>query len=161
MMKEQIEKGFTRYAEDVRAKERTAYAFDIDGCTLSAGEGDFEQASKQVDAFYEASKGRMVLGDKFALIFLGMILVGILTLVIMAFEFSAFMLTLGILLVLVGAFLLWRRIVDRMNVLKEKKRLSIVKLGHCLDELGQWREQFHRADETFADLVKALSVFES
>ena len=74
---------------------------------------------------------------------------------------SAFMLTLGILLVLVGAFLLWRRIVDRMNVLKEKKRLSIVKLGHCLDELGQWREQFHRADETFADLVKALSVFES
>ena len=74
--------------------------------------------------------------------------------------FSPFALTVGILLVLAGTFLLWRRIVDRQAVLKEQKRLSLLKLQHCLEELGTWREQYHLEDEKFADLQKALSVFE-
>lgn len=113
MMKEQIEKGFARYAEDVRKKEQPAYAFNIDGCNLTAGENDLETASNQVEKFYESNRLKAVMGDKFSLIFLGMTLLGILTLVLMAFSFSPFALTVGILLVLSGSFLLWRRIVDR------------------------------------------------
>ena len=161
MMKEQIEKGFTDYAEAVRKQEQTAYTFDIDGCALTAGEDDYERASEQVEKYYESNKLKSIAGDKFSLIFLGMIVLGLLTLVIMAFTgFSGLALTVGILLVLVGVFLLWRRIVDRLAVLKEKKRLSLLKLRHCLEELGQWRQQYHREDEKFADLQKALSVFE-
>jgi len=161
MMKEQIERGFARYAEDVRRQEQTAYGFNIDGCALSAGEGDLAAASEQIEQFYASNKFRAVMGDKFSLIFLGMILLGVLTLVIMAFEFSALALTVGILLVLVGAFLLWRRIADRQAMLKEQKRLSLLKLRHCLEELEQWRRQYRFEDEKFADLQKALSVFES
>jgi len=161
MMREQIEKGFTRYAEHVRQKEQDAYDFNIDGCELTASERDLAPASEKIDRYYDSQKGKMIVGDKYAMIFALMVLAGILTLVIMAFNYSPIALVIGIMLVLIGAFLLWRRIVDRMNVLREKKRLSIQKLTHCLEELEQWRTQYHQEDEKFADLQKALSAFES
>lgn len=84
---------------------------------------------------------------------------GLITLGILLLSFSSIALTIGILLVIVGAFLLWRRMVELGAEIQEKKRLAVQKLQHCLQELGQWRELFHKADEKLMNLENAIAAF--
>ncbi|XCP84523.1 hypothetical protein ABXS75_15915 [Roseburia hominis] len=160
-MKDWILKGYQKYAEDYRKKEKQAYAFQIDEeCQIVCTEHDFEKGKKQVEEYYERNKWKHILSDKFTLLYLLLIACGIITLVIMAFQFSKVALTIGILLVIVGTFLIWRRIVELGDAIKEKKRLGVQKLRHCLTELSQWRELFHQADDKMADLEAALRGFD-
>ena len=99
------------------------------------------------------------MADKFTLLYILMCVCGILALVIMAFSFSPIALTIGILLVIIGAFLLWRRIVELGREIQEKKRLAVQKLQHCLQELEDWRTLFHKADERVIDIQQALEAF--
>ena len=45
------------------------------------------------------------------------------------------------------------------GLLKEKKRLAVQKIEHCLEELREWRNVLHQEDNRFSDLEDALSRF--
>lgn len=163
-MKEWIYKGYEKYAENYRTKEKEAYTFNVDGCEMTATENDFAKCKDIVEQYYEKNKWKTVFKDKFSLIYSLITIVGLLALVIMAVQlanghFSPVVLTLGILLVLVGAFLLWRQIVAVLEQVKEKQRLSVQRIQHALTELGEWRKCYHAEDEKLSDLKDALMRF--
>ena len=112
-----------------------------------------------IENYFEKNKWKHMLSDKFTLLYLLMCACGLITLGILLLSFSSIALTIGILLVIVGAFLLWRRMVELGAEIQEKKRLAVQKLQHCLQELGQWRELFHKADEKLMNLENAIAAF--
>ena len=116
----------------------------MDGCKVTCTEDEFSKAKKSIETYFEKNRWKNVLSDKFILLYILLCVCGILTLGIMAVHFSKIALTIGILLVIVGAFLLWRRIVDLGGLLKEKKRLAVQKIEHCLEELREWRNVLHQ-----------------
>jgi len=73
--------------------------------------------------------------------------------------FSPIILTIGILLGVTGAFLLWRRIVDLGKILKEKKRKAKLLLKQALAELGEWRKTYKEADSLAGDMISAIERF--
>lgn len=163
-MKDWVFKGYEKYAENNRSKEKQAYEFDVDGCKMTATENDFAKCKDTIGKYYEKNKWSNLWSDKMTKIYGLITLVGLLALVIMAVQlvkghFSPVALTLGILLVLVGVFLLWRQIVAVLEQLKEKQRLSIQRIQHALTELGQWRQLFHSEYEKLSDLKDALMRF--
>ena len=167
MLSPWIVRGFTKYAEQYRQKERQAYTFNIDGCGISCTEHDYDSAKATLESHYEKNKWKDVFSDKYVLIELALIIAGLLTLVIMGVQLpkgfgtgARVALVMGILLVLVGVFLLWRQLVAVGQQRKEKIRLGCQRLRHSLEELGQWREAFHAADEKFEDLKAAMEQFE-
>lgn len=158
-MKDWIYKGYVKFAETYRTKEKENYTFDIDGCTVTCNEYEFDRTRPIIENFFEKNKWKHIMADKFTLLYILMCVCGILALVIMAFSFSPIALTIGILLVIIGAFLLWRRIVELGREIQEKKRLAVQKLQHCLQELEDWRTLFHKADERVIDIQQALEAF--
>ncbi len=158
-MKDWILKGYEKFAEDYRKKEKESYDFDVDGCKVTCNEDEFSKAKKNIETYFDKNRWKNVLSDKFVLLYILLCACGILTLGIMTVHFSKIALTIGILLVIVGAFLLWRRIVDLGGLLQEKKRLAVQKIEHCLEELREWRNLLHQEDARFSDLEDALSRF--
>ncbi len=158
-MKDWILKGYEKFAEDYRKKEKESYDFDVDGCKVTCNEDEFSEAKKNIETYFDKNRWKNVLSDKFVLLYILLCACGILTLGIMTVHFSKIALTIGILLVIVGAFLLWRRIVDLGGLLQEKKRLAVQKIEHCLEELREWRNLLHQEDARFSDLEDALSRF--
>lgn len=163
-MKDWIFKGYEKFAEENRNKVKKEYEFNVDGCIMTASEDDFPKCKETIEKYYEKNKWGSMWEDKMTKIYGLITLVGVLALVIMVIQlsnghFSPVALTLGLLLVLVGAFLLWRQIVAVLEQVKEKKRLSIQKIKHALTELGQWRQLFRSEDENLSDLKDALMRF--
>lgn len=163
-MKDWLYKGYQKYAETNKSKEKQAYVFRVDGCEMTATENDFDKCKNTIEKYYEKNKWGSLWEDKMTKIYGLITLAGLLALIIMGVQlskghFSPVALTLGILLVLVGVFLLWRQVVAVLEKLKEKKRLSIQKIQHALTELAQWRQLFHRENERLSDLKDALMRF--
>lgn len=158
-MKDWIYKGYEKFAEAYGRKEKKEYTFTIDDCTVTCNEHEFNRAKPVIENYFDKNKSKNVLSDKFVLLYILLCACGILALVIMAFKFSPVALTIGILLVVVGAFLLWRRIVEVGRTLEEQKRLAVQKLQHCLQELEDWRTLYHKADEHLTDIKQALLAF--
>ena len=158
-MKDWILKGYEKFAEDYRSKEKESYTFHVDGCEVSCSEDEFSKAKKSIESYLDKNRWKNVFSDKFVLLYILLCAGGILTLGIMTVHFSKIALTIGILLVIIGAFLLWRRIVDLGGLLQEKKRLAVQKIEHCLEELREWRNLLHQEDARFSDLEDALSRF--
>ncbi len=168
LMKDWIFKGYEQFNRDNLQKEKKEYTFDIDGCEVTTSETGYERAKTRVDQFFEKNKWKSITADKFALIFMLMSVCGVLLLGIMAVTAvgahgfgtgARIALVTGILLVLAGVFLLWRRIVEVLAALQEKKRLALQKLAHSLEELGRWRELFHKEADRISDLERAVSEF--
>lgn len=163
-MKDWIFKGYEKYAMSYRDTEKQAYLFNVDGCEVTCTENDFSKGKESIEQYYEKNKWKNVFADKFIKIYGLIALVGLVMLVIMGIQlgkghFSPVALTAGILLVLLGVFLLWRQTVVMLEQLKEKQRLGIQRLQHALEELGEWRSLYHREDEKLSDLEKALKQF--
>lgn len=165
-MKNWIFKGYEKYAEHYRSGEKNAYTFNIDGCDITCTENDFSEGKETIEKYYEKNKWKNVLADKFIKIYGLVTIAGLLMLIIMGVQlvnghFSPVALTAGILLVLLGVFLLWRQTVAMLEQLKEKQRLGIQRFQHALDELAQWRRLYHAEDERLSDLENALMQFGS
>lgn len=164
MTKDWILRGYKKYVESYRENEKQAYTFNIDGCSISCTENDFSQGKESIEKYYEKNKWKNILADKHVLIYGLITLAGLVALIIMGIQlikgvFSPVALTFGILLVLLGVFLLWRQIVALKAQLEEKKRLGIQRFQHALEELAQWRNIYHEEDKNFADLEVALMQF--
>lgn len=163
-MKDWIYKGYEKYAQMYRSKEQTEYTFNVDGCEITCTENDFAQGKESIENYYQKNKWKDVLADKFIKIYGLITIAGILLLIIMGVQlakgsFSPIALTAGILLVLLGVFLLWRQTAAILEQLKERQRLSIQRFQHALEELGQWRNLFKTEDSKLSDLQAALMQF--
>lgn len=163
-MRDWIFKGYEKYAKNYREKEKEAYTFNIDGCSLSCTENDFSSGKETIEKYYEKNKWKNILADKFIKIYGLIDIAGLLILIIMGVQlasgtFSPIALTAGILLVLLGVFLFWRQSVAMVEQLKEKQRLSIQRFQRALDELGQWRTLYKAEDAKLNDLQSALMQF--
>ncbi|MCL2108018.1 MAG: hypothetical protein FWH20_01555 [Oscillospiraceae bacterium] len=158
-MKERIANGLARFAEIYRKNEKTKYNITVDECALVCSENDFETAKLTLEKHYDKRKFKNIFKDKFVKIYIFLCLVALIIIAVMFFVFSKIALTLGILIGLVGSFLLWRRIVDVGKILLEKKRKGILLLKQTLDELKQWREDYKEADSKHVDLLNAIEKF--
>ena len=163
-MKDWMYRGYEKYSENNTSQEKQEYAFNVDGCEMTASETDFPKCKDIIEKYYEKNKWKNILDDKFVKIYGLIAIAGLIALIIMAVQlanghFSPVALTLGILCVLVGVFLLWRQMVSVLEQLKEKQRLSIQRIQHALVELEQWRQLFHAETEKLADLKDALMRF--
>lgn len=158
-MKEPIQKGLEQFPEQYRAREKDRYAFDIDDCKLACNENDYVEAEKLLDAYYDKNKLKDTFKDKFVLIYTGLCAAAVLLLLILFVFFSPVILTFGILVGLVGSFLLWRRIADMDKILKEKKRKGKLRLKQALEELAQWRAAYREADSRCTDMLHAIERF--
>ncbi len=163
-MKEWIYKGYEKFAQSYRDLEKEEYVFNVDGCSILCTENDFEQGKEKIEEFYEKNKLKNILKDKYMQIYGLITISGVLVLAIMIFQlvngkFSPVALAAGILLLLLGGFLLWRQTIALKEQLKERKRLSIQKLQHSLEELGQWREWYKEEDSKLSDLQSVLEQF--
>lgn len=165
-MKDWIYKGYEKYAQMYRSKEKAAYSFQVDGCEITCTEDDFEQGKESIENYYQKNRWKDVLADKYIKIYGLITIAGILLLVIMGIQlakgsFSPIALTAGILLVLLGVFMLWRQTAAMLEQLKERQRLSIQRFQHALEELGQWRTLYKTEDSKLGDLQAALMQFGS
>ena len=158
-MKEAISKGFEKFVETYRQREKEKYTFTIDDCTLVCGEEDLVEAEAKLDSYYDKNKLRDTFKDKYVLIYSAMCAGAVLLLLLMLAVFSPVILTIAILVGLAGSFLLWRRIVDMGKILKEKKRKGKLLLKQALDELTQWRKAYKDADAQSADMLNAIAKF--
>lgn len=158
-MKEAIAKGFEKFVEGYRTREKEKYTFTIDDCTLVCGEEDYVEAERKLDAHYDKNKLRDTFRDKFVLIYSGMCAFSVLLLLILLASFSPVILTIAILVGLAGSFLLWRRIVDMGRILLEKKRKGKLLMKQALEELAQWRSAYRAADAQSTDMLSAIARF--
>lgn len=158
-MKEAISKGFEKFVEAYRQREKEKYTFTIDDCTLVCGEEDLVEAEAKLDSYYDKNKLCDTFKDKYVLIYSAMCAGAVLLLLLMLAFFSPVILTIAILVGLAGSFLLWRRIVDMGKILKEKKRKGKLLMKQALDELAQWRKAYKDADAQSADMLNAIAKF--
>ena len=158
-MKEAIAKGFRQFFENYRTREKEKYVFNIDECIIECGEDDYEQAQKNIDKYYDKNKVKATLKDKQVLIYSALCGLAVILLLVLLLYYSPIILTLGILIGLIGSFMLWRRIVDLGKIRKEKKRKSKLLLKQVLEELKQWRAAYKEADAKCDDLLKAIDRF--
>ncbi|MBQ4066948.1 MAG: hypothetical protein IJD22_04810 [Clostridia bacterium] len=158
-MKEAIAKGLSKYPEKYRSRVKEKYHFTIGDCELECSEKEYAPAAAKLDKHHDKSRLRRIFEDKQVLVYMGICGVSLLLLLILFGFFSPVILTIGILLGIAGAFLLWRRIVDIGKILKEKKRKARLQLKQALDELAQWRRSYAEADDRTVDVIKAIERF--
>lgn len=159
LLKESVSKGLELFAERYREREKEKYRFNIDDCVMECSENDYPIAEKTLDKFYDKNKLKYIFSDRYVMIYSGMCAVALLLILLLIPKFSPVLLTIGILLGLAGSFLLWRRIVDVLKMLKEKKRKGKILLKQALGELSQWRTAYKEADAQNSGLISAVARF--
>jgi len=158
-MKEAIAKGLSQYPDKYRSRVRDKYSFTIGECELECSEDDYSKGAAALDRHHDKNKLKKIFEDKQVLVYTGICAVALLMLLILFGFFSPIILTIGILLGVTGAFLLWRRIVDLGKILKEKKRKAKLLLKQALAELGEWRKTYKEADSLAGDMISAIERF--
>lgn len=159
LMKEAISKGFIQFTETYKSREKGKYTFTIDDYNMECGENEYSTSEQQLDKYYDKNKLKDTFKDKNILTYTGICVLSIVLILILFVFFSPVILTFGILTGLVGSFLLWRRIVEIGEILKERKRKGKLLLKQALEELAQWRKDYEEADAKSADMLKVISKF--
>ena len=159
-LKKWIAKGFVAYAEDYRKKEKENYKIAIDGWEKDCNEDSGQEAQEELEKHYNKNRVFDTIKDKYVMIFIGMAVASLLTLVITAFRFNKISLVIGILLGVVSGFLLWRRISDMQAILQAKKEHGCMLLKKALEELKAWREMYKAADAKNEALVNVFDSIE-
>lgn len=159
-LKKWIAKGFLKYGENYRKKEKKKYKISIDGWEKECDENSFDKDKADLEKHYNKNRIYDTFKDKYVLIFSGMAIAAILILVITVFNFNKIPLVIGILLGVVGGFLLWRRISDMQAILKAKREKGCMLLRNALEELKTWRELYQFEDAKNTDLSDVFGNIE-
>lgn len=159
-LKKWIAKGFAAYAESYRKDEKEEYRIAIDGWERDCSENSYREAREGLEKHYNRNRIFDTIKDKYVMIFAGMALASIVTLVITAFAFHKVSLVIGILLGVVSGFLLWRRIADLQTILRAKRERGCQLLKKALEELKAWREAYKAEDVKNAALVNVFDSIE-
>jgi len=156
-LKKWICSGFQKFAEGYRAKEKEKYTIEIDGWKEECNENSYEEAKQSLEKHYNKNRVADTLNDKYVLIFSGMCLAALMILIMMISSFNKEALVIGILLGLAGGFLLWRRLVDMVDILRVKREKGYIILKNTLEDLKQWREAYRKADKKSTDLLEVFA----
>ncbi len=158
-LKEWIIKGVEKSVLEYQEKEKEKYNIKIDDYKFECSENDFVSTKEQLEKSYDKSRFKNMVKDKQVLIYSGICLLSLILLLIIALHFMPAVLTIAVICGIGGSFLLWRRLVDVSNILKEKKRKGIGLLKKSLDELRTWRKIFREENEKKNDLIYAINKF--
>lgn len=159
-LKKWISKGFSAFADNYRSKEKDKYTIAIDGWEKECNEFSFEEARVDLEKHYNKNRFFDTVKDNYVLIFIGMVLASVLTLAITIASFSKVGLVIGILLGVVGGFLLWRRVSDLQAILKVKREKGYNTLYKALGELHAWRNVYRGEDLKNTALVNVFDNIE-
>ena len=157
-LKKWIAKGFQSFAQGYRKKEKEEYTISIDGWQKACSESSYLEAQAELIKHYNQNRVWNLIKDKYIMIFIGMILASLFILVITAIHFNKIVFVIGVLLGVVGGFLLWRRIVDMQAILRAKREQGCQILKKAIEELAAWRTLYKLEDNKNIDLV---NVFEN
>lgn len=155
-LKKWIAKGFHQYGEEYRKREKEKYKLSIDGWEKECDEYSYESSKEELVKHYNKNRIFNTIKDKYVMIFIGMLIASVVVLAITIFKFNKISLIIGILLGVVGGFLLWRRIVDMQSILRAKRENGCMLLKKALEELKSWRELYQSEDAKNVDLVDVL-----
>lgn len=159
-LKKWVAKGFAAYGEDYRKREKEKYKIEIDGWEKECSEDSYQEAREELEKFYNKNRVFNTIKDKYVRIFIGMVVASLITLAITAFKFNKISLVIGILLGIVGGFLLWRRISDLQAILQAKKEHGYMLLKKALEELKAWRKMYKTEDAKNEALVNVFDSIE-
>ncbi len=157
-LKKWIAKGFKSYGESYRTEEKDKYNISIDGWQKECNEESYNEAKEELIKHYNKNRIFDTIKDKYVLIFIGMAIASLVILGITVWKFNKISLVIGILLGVVGGFLLWRRISDMQTILRAKREHGCQILTRALEELKAWRALYKEEDAKNDDLV---NVFEN
>ncbi|MCR4791788.1 MAG: hypothetical protein K5871_03495 [Lachnospiraceae bacterium] len=155
-LKKWIAKGFALFGENYRKREKATYRISIDGWERECDENSYNESVEDLVKHYNKNRVWDTIKDKYVMIFLGMAVAAIITLIITAVKFNKISLVIGILLGVVSGFLLWRRIADLQAILEAKKQNGCAILKKALEEMKSWRELYKYNDAKNEDLVNVF-----
>ena len=163
LLKDNIAKGLERYSQKCKSQIKENFNVNIDGCELICDENSEDRCADTIRNFYNKNRMKVTIKDKQICVYIFMCIGALLLLAIAALlvKTSAFsvLLVLGIVVGVVGGFLLWRRYVDIGKILQEKCRLSLLKLRDVVKEIGIWRKLVLEESERYKDLESAIGRF--
>ncbi|MBD5460575.1 MAG: hypothetical protein HDR26_06475 [Lachnospiraceae bacterium] len=159
-LKKWISKGFSAFGDEYRREEKEKYNIAIDGWQKECSEDSYPEAKAELEKFYNKNRVFDIMKDSYVMIFTGMVIAAIVVLGITAFFFNKIALVIGILLGVVGGFLLWRRTSDMQSILRTKREHGFQVLKKALDELRLWRDIYKREDAKNEALVNLFENIE-
>ena len=157
-----IAQGFRNYSEKIKKSVLDSFHVNIDGCEMICTQNNYEECSAKVNSFFLKNKFSYALKDKQFVIFLlicaaSLILLGVAALLVHTGAFPV-LLTLGIVVGILGGFLVWRRYVDIGKELAEKCRKALIKLRDVFEELRIWKsiidEEATRDEDLYNSVLK-------
>lgn len=162
-LSDNIIEGFKTYSEKIKRELKDSINVEIDGCKLVCTKDNYEDSSKKVDEYFSKSKMSFAIKDKMFIISLficfgGLILLGLSAMLLHTSAFPV-LLTLGIVVGILGGFLVWRRFVDIGKILAEKCRKAQVKLKDIYEELNEWYKTINSEQENETDLYNSVLKF--
>lgn len=155
--------GFKTYSETLKRSIKDSININIDGCSLVCDKNNYDNCANKLKDFFLKNKLSFALKDKLFTIFIlicfaSLVLLGASALFLHTVAFPV-LLTLGIVVGVLGGFLVWRRYVDLSNELTEKYRKSLVKLKDIYEEIEVWRNSISNAMESEEDLYNSVLRF--
>lgn len=157
-LKKWISKGFSAFGDSYRKIEKKKYNISIDGWQGECSEDSYFEAKTELEKFYNKNRIFDTIKDKYVAVFIGMVIAAIVVLGVTVVFFNQIALVMGILLGVVGGFLLWRRVSDMQSILQAKREHGCQVLKKALDELRTWRDMYKQEDAKNEALV---NVFEN
>lgn len=168
-LKDRLKPGMVKSFEDSYATMKESYKLsiyttsDMPPFEAECNENTIDDTISKLSAEYDKRKFGFAMKDKLMKIFIFMCIAAILILAIAGLTVGTdvfpVLLTLGIVLGVVGGFLVWRRWVNRVMCLKEYCRLSTIKLRGALDEMAEWRKLVNRGYGCLSDLSSSIDKF--
>lgn len=162
-LSDNIIEGFKTYFEKLKASVKSTFDVTIEGCNVKCDIDRYEDAENQVAEYFRKNKFSFALKDKFFLVSIFICFASLLLLAAGGLLFgttaSPVLLTLGVVIGILGGFLVWRRYVDIGKALAETTRLALVKLRNVYDELGVWRNAINSEMTKEQDLYNSVLRF--
>lgn len=157
-----IRAGMNKFIEGYRSSVQDRYTLKVDGWSKACNEDELGIAKNDFNEFYKKHSIWQYLKDKFIIIWMVMIVVGLAGLVLSAVLWrTPAPIVVSILLVLIGAFCLWRQIDNLKQVIERRRRKDLEIIERTLDEMREWRTAFQEADKGSDALMQALDLFKA
>ena len=142
-LSDNIVHGFKSYAAKIKNSVLDSFSVNIDGCDMVCTQNNYDDCVNKVNSFFLKNRFSYALKDKQFGIFLficaaSLILLGAAALFLQTDAFPV-LLALGVVVGVLGGFLVWRRYVDIGKELAEKCRKALIKLLDVFEELRIWK----------------------
>ena len=140
-----------------------SFHMNVDGGELVCTQNNYDECAGKINDFFLRNRFGHALKDKQFIIFLlicaaSLVLLGAAALFVRTEAFSV-LLALGIVVGILGGFLVWRRYVDIGKVQAEKCRKALIKLRDLFEELHIWRSVIDEEAKNDEALYNAVNKF--